>query len=237
LSASLTIDTSVLTLRLNELHHRLGDTVGAREQGKRAVAGDLRRTFDFAQDSYMDFVDRLDKTPGPEVMVTYMSRSKTKKIVDWKHTGRTIAEVRAFHLMLRSKATGRTPRMKVRDGQNIGVWKVERKMVVRESLFLRYLKEVQAHVGNMKAGWTAAAQMFGAKLPAYVTGKFNGNGYAISALTANKPSITISNSTKGIDRQMANAAKSAVRIRGEQLAKNIARMIKFGPGKREHYGY
>jgi hypothetical protein len=221
----------------DSLPSEAGESVSAREQGRRAVASDLRNIFEFADDTYADFVDSLDKTPGPEVSVTYLSRSKVKKIVDWKHVGRTLDEVRAFHLRKRSKVTGRTPRTKARDGSNIGVWKVQEKMVLRKSLFSAYLKEVQSHVGNMKAGWTAAARTVSLAVPQWISSKFSGNGYGLSSLSGSRPSITINNSSTGIARQVDNVAKSALRVRGEAIAKNIKRMVKYGPGKQANYGY
>jgi len=75
-------------------------------------------------------------------------------------------EMRAFHERLRSKSTGRPPRM--RQVATIGNKSWTQKPYVHTPLFNRYLRERQAGVGRLKGGWNAAAAAFGFRPGAWV---------------------------------------------------------------------
>jgi len=212
------------------------EDVGAREQGMRAVARHIRRIAEPVDDGLFDYVVKRynEKKPGSNGRyaseVIFMSGSR-KCIVDWRHIGYTVKDLKDWHESKRSKPRYRTPYLRSKR-EELGRWKAYEWMVCKRSVFDRYVRSVQSRVGEMKAGWYPAAMALGVKLPPWVRKNYKQNGYVIDGLSSvESPSITIGNTTQSVGVMVGDAVQSALNIRAEAIAKNVLRMVKYGPGK------
>lgn len=107
------------------------------------------------------------------------------------------------------------------------VQKWKRIWVVRSRGIAAYIRKKKADVGKSKAGWVAAAQKFGVKLPSWITRHGAGGGSVRDeSKHATEPKITITNhhgsggpETRIVERAMKNRVRN-IKAKLERIAKS-----------------
>ena len=114
------------------------------------------------------------------------------------------------------------------------------RVVVRESIFESYRREMYSHVGKLRSGFAHAYVKMGGSVPPFVRRhlKSQVTGFVRDALGPGpKPSITIGNTAAGAEPRLGDIVKRAMEGRIKAISTNIRRMIKHGAGKSGDYGY
>jgi hypothetical protein len=110
--------------------------------------------------------------------------------------------------------------------RTIGRWKFIDKLVVRQSAFNAYLKEVYAKVGGLCAGFNAAARVLGVSVPAWIRRHGEGWSTVVVVSTSKNWLVRITNkskfgSTVDLQRRMDYVLQSGKR------KKRLANAFKF----------
>ena len=210
--------------------------VGAKRQGELALAKDLRGIFDVIPDGM--HAKLIARNPGVREMKIYLSDS-TKFVVDRDFFAQNVGQMRAFHKRMRSPSTGRTPRFKAHRSQELGRNKARDRMVVSKSLYEAYRAECWKQIGQQKGGWGEAAKLLGVNLPSWIARHASGKNGFVRPDFENKesPSVTVGNTTPGAVTNCRRIVQYALENRARFMARNLARFIKYGPGKSGDYGY
>jgi hypothetical protein len=87
-----------------------------------------------------------------------------------------------------------------------------------------YIKSIQARVGYMRAGWVPAYKSLGGIVKEWIARHTRPNGFVVSNLTGEKPSIVIGNTTPGIS-QVRRIVESALRTRSVSMRRKIKLII------------
>lgn len=224
--------------------------VNARRQGELAIAKDLKSVFEVMSDAnYAKWLNiarlkRLQRSKsGARFKFNYIMPSgttdRTKAIVDVELYGETLEQMREHHQSLRSPSTGRTLQKFRNRRDPLGRNKRIEIMYVSQSMYDKYRAQVWKYVGKQKGGWGVGAQLLGIRLPGWIMRHANGvNGYVLSNLDdKTSPSITIGNKTPGVIRNCERIVNYALQNRARFMERNLARLIKYGPGKNGSSGY
>lgn len=217
---------------------QVDDEVSARQQGENAVGRDLMSIFSVIPDKVHDIMKREEARTRVQDIVINLSGSR-KFVVDKQFFGKSIEQMRAFHHSQRSKATGRTPRIRLHRLDGMGRNKSYRFLTVSQTMFKTYKREVVRQVGKQKGGWAVAANSIGLRVPNWIGRHARAeNGYIFDQ-SADKqfPSITVGNTTAGAATNTGRIVAYAVKNRARIMARNLERMIKYGAGKNGDYGY
>ena len=151
-------------------------SISASKQGKDRVAKDVRKVIVGVDDADMkemrqgERIFLVHKTKGVEFGGTGAIYGVDRDLYD---RSASMSRIRAHHERFRRKSDGRVTEARAgsekgRNTLNIGRWKFVDKLHVKKSAQRRYIRERQKQVGKLKAGWLPAAQVFGARPPAFV---------------------------------------------------------------------
>jgi len=163
------------------------------KQGKNAIENDLRRVFDTNENIIREWDHNIDAGLMGSSQVMRGMQTKTGAVflrdMAYYKPNASAAEMKQHHLRQRSPATGRVTKAGTYT-RNIGRWKAVDKMFVNAPVLKSYAATVAASVGQMKARWIAATDLWAgsAKLPSWITKhadhgrvndrmKANGDGY------------------------------------------------------------
>lgn len=140
---------------------------------------------------------------------------KTKKgkvyLTDTNHILWSAAQALAFHLKKRSQSTGRPPdarkgrgpggkRMRMREAgahnAHVGRWVADDIALVPRNVFAQVRVLLKKRVGELAAGWNAAATKLGVRLPAWVRRHGDSRGSASVTVGASTIRIVVENAVK-----------------------------------------
>lgn len=146
-----------------------------------------------------------------------------------------LAALHAKHRRADGRVAGLGPRVKKHGGQ----LNVFNRYVVPKTVFNRYRRQQLSHVGKLRSGFGHAAQKVGSHLPSWVRRNLTQDtGYVVDRLqTGDSPSIVAGNTAPGAEARLSGIVERAINARVKAITKNVARMIKHGPGASGDYGY
>ena len=150
-----------------------------RAQGAERVSKDIMKIVHVP-----DEVENLDTLTSWEAVVggvTYPARIFKRRdgtvfgvddnMIDF--TGQRIPEYHAKYRMKNGRVSNAGTYTK-----DIGRWKFVRRIITTKDIRAKYIKKMQADVGKLKAGWSAACIMFKCKIPDWVAKHGYGMGAA-----------------------------------------------------------
>lgn len=191
------------------------------QQGRAAVRSDLHKIFSVANPLTIQRAIEWSGGSGDNIK-TYLTSKRTGLpfLIEWNKARANPSEfeMEAHHSAHRT-ANGRVSTAGDND-RVIGRWVARDTMVVPKKAFKDYSTEVQGHVGRLKAGWSAMAAKYGARMPGWV--KKHGTKKSIARLLGNKNRATMAmeNAAAGSDR-IRHTVKSVMRIRVEAMGRQL----------------
>lgn len=147
--------------------------------------------------------------------------------------------LKSHHLRFRSRRTGRTS-LAGSWTRDVGRWKFINQMAVNKRAMNKYVREVQSHVGRMKAALTPALQELGGTVRGWVRKHGISNpssqGYIFKQFTEHEKSFTIGMIAPGaskLERMVRDVMHNRTRAMAQRIrlilsgyAKDVARGIR-----------
>lgn len=186
----------------------------ARKAGEATINADTALTLEVMSDRAI--ADQQNFAGGNAYAANQLRNKKGEVYLqDTNYIILDVAAALLFHLSKRSKSTGRPPRaskgknMRMRDAgahnQHVGRWKSDDIAIVPKRVLDGVRRELYKRVGLLDAGWNAAAEKLGVRVPAWV--KRHGNSHG---------SIEVIVTATGVRIVMRNAVKFGPNVRGYQ---------------------
>lgn len=134
------------------------------------------------------------------------------------------SRIKAWHQKHRRKGSGRVA-FRSRPVRTIRDWTFASGMYVPQAKLNKYIRERQRNVGILKAGWIPAANLFGAKIPAFVRRQGKIAGSAQDAMGRDGSGFFLSVNRVPWNRKLESIVKLAGRRRERDIEMNLSKRI------------
>lgn len=183
-------------------------------QGRRAVARDISRAMwalDPAKIHNKVLRQAVQDNEFDVVMAFLNSLRNSGK-------GGQLANYRLEHFSPALHQSKRDRRGRVRRSQKI--------IVLERSEHLRYVKEIQGHVGSTKYAWGFGAQRLGASIPSWILRHHNSLGqFEDNLANHTNPSVAMTNKGPGIGNMEASLIQRAVNKRERAMTRDVDQIL------------
>lgn len=238
---TLELDTTKLNSRIEELHDALagqGADVSTifedearlfmrqvirltppktKEQGERAIGGDLLKIFTPVNEDMLD--DLIIQHGHNNIDAWLTSAGGDKKHIQWDYADNTGEVMADFHKRNRN-SRGRTYDLKKNRGD---IWYSP--FVVSFENFAKFRDKMFARVGRRKAGWAVSLFRLGGKAPRWISRHLSGaKGEYHNTYSLDHPSIVMINRSPGISQDW-HFVQGAMRVRYQAIGKRIRLVI------------
>jgi len=249
MTENVTIDASVLNQKLADLHDALiGQGQDASNivrdearlllrslikytppkslaQGRNAIAGDLMGSNALASKGiFFKIQDWMPISESKNMVTLFAKKDGAYGVVRHNYRpGASQHELKQWHVQYRSKKTGRTFRSKP---EQSGRMFVLGRLAAKKASVNRYVLSVQRRVGRAKAAWAHSFKALGGKVPNWIN-RHLPTPKAIFINELNKPGfpfVILGSSAPGV-RGLKHIINSAVRVRGEAIARKIKLVV------------
>jgi hypothetical protein len=252
-----TIDTSGMTMRLNELHDALssvgqtGDAAMVLEneaklflkavnrftppknkaQGESAILGDMHKIFTPINETMLDEVGSEHGVSGIDGWIFSEKRQHNINL-KWDRIDPTGEGMEAFHHKNQNRR-GRTRNLNPKPQGMQKIWKAA--YVISWGDFAKYVKKVQSAVGMRKAGWGVSYAKLGGAFSNWISRHLGGaKGQFQNNNLGESPSLVMANFSPGIldDQRIVNSAlrarMGAIKRRCKLILSGYAADVKAG---------
>lgn len=226
MSATITLDASKFMHQMARMQNELGmdmeDVLRTQSRllGERLIHFTPPKTLGMGRQAVARDLNKVTGFPNPDVIRNDKLRSTMKQIVQRKD--HEALQAMAQHLYPRERYLVEPfwPRLHVaaRSARTHRVPKKINRLSLNKADFNRYVKEVQSHVGRLRAGWIPFLTFGKSTSHAWVQRHSSGALPPQIVLTRNVKSIAVTNRGVGILR-MAERFRDAVNTRARDMEK------------------
>lgn len=196
----------------------------SRNQGEKAVRGDLKKIFTPVEDEMLQTIGSQFGVANIDHWITTASGKRLR--LDWQRLDPTGQGMKAFHRKNRNRY-GRTGNLNGK-ASKADTWFSA--YVISKKDFADYKNKILARVGRRKAAWAKSFVAMGGTVQRWIAKHLDGaKGHFFSQLTGNNPTITMSSSAAGVAGD-EHIIQSALKIRYQSIGRRI-RLITSGYAK------